>query len=41
MGRTFAWVGNFRRLRVRDEWLIAVYAVFFTVACIFIGLGQL
>ncbi|MCS7240791.1 MAG: transposase [Candidatus Bipolaricaulota bacterium] len=36
--RAFAWVGNFRQLRVCYAQLIAVYAAFFTVACILIGL---
>lgn len=32
--RTSAWVGNFRRLLVRCERLISMYAALFTVACI-------
>lgn len=36
--RTFAWVGNFRRLLVRYERQISVYAGFLTVACILICL---
>jgi putative transposase len=31
--RTFAWVGNFRRLVVRYERLITPYAGFFHLAC--------
>jgi len=36
--RTFAWVGNFRRLLVRYERLISMYTAFFSVACILICL---
>lgn len=39
--RTFAWVGNFRRLVVRYERLISVYAAFLMVACILICLRTL
>ena len=38
--RTFAWLGNFRRLVVRYERLITVYAGFFHLACIIIALRQ-
>jgi transposase len=31
--RTFAWLGHFRRLVVRYERLITVYAGFFHLAC--------
>jgi transposase len=34
--RTFAWLGNFRRLVVRYERHIAVYRAFFYLACIMI-----
>jgi transposase len=39
--RTFAWIGNFRRLVVRYEKLITVYSAFFHIACIIITLRQL
>lgn len=39
--RTFAWIGNFRRLVVRWERLISVYRAFFHLACIIITLRQL
>ncbi len=32
--RTFAWLGNFRRLVVRYEHRLSVYQAFFTIACI-------
>ena len=38
--RTFAWMGNFRRLVVRYERLITVYLGFFHLACIIIALRQ-
>ena len=38
--RTFAWLGNFRRLVVRYERLITVYLAFFHLACIIIVLRQ-
>jgi transposase len=38
--RTFAWLGNFRRLLVRYERLITVYLGFFHLACIIIALRQ-
>jgi len=38
--RTFAWMGNFRRLVVRYERLLSVYLAFFHVACIIIALRQ-
>jgi transposase len=38
--RTFAWLGNFRRLVVRYERLITVYLAFFHLACIIIALSQ-
>jgi transposase len=31
--RTFAWLGHFRRLIVRYEYLIVTYAGFFHIAC--------
>lgn len=34
--RTFAWLGNFRRLAVRYDRLITVYRPFFHVACLLI-----
>jgi len=36
--RTFAWLGNFRRLIVRHERRIEVYRAFFHLACIMIVL---
>jgi transposase len=41
MERTFAWLGNFRRLVVRWERHISVYRAFFLVACLIITLRQL
>ena len=38
MERTFAWLGNYRRLVVRYETKLNVYSVFFHVACIMIVL---
>lgn len=39
--RTFAWLGNFRRLLVRHERLITVYSAFFHPACLLITLRHL
>jgi transposase len=39
--RTFAWLGNFRRLVVRYERLLKMYRAFFHVACLLITLRQL
>jgi transposase len=39
--RTFAWLGNFRRLVVRWERHITIYRAFFHVACLLITLRQL
>jgi len=39
--RTFAWLGNFRRLVVRYDRLISIYQGFFHLACIVITLRQL
>jgi len=39
--RTFAWLGNFRRLLVRHENQITMYRAFFHVACLLIVLRQL
>jgi transposase len=39
--RTFAWIGNFRRLVVRYERNITMYQAFFHVACLIITLRQL
>ena len=39
--RTFAWLGNFRRLLVRYERHIKMYEAFFHVACLLITLGYL
>jgi len=38
--RTFAWLGNFRRLLVRHERLIEVYRAFFHIACLMIVLKR-
>jgi transposase len=38
--RTFAWLGNFRRLIVRYERSLTVYLGFFHLACIIIALRQ-
>lgn len=39
--RTFAWIGNFRRLVVRWERLVAIYRAFFHLACLWITLRKL
>lgn len=39
--RTFAWLGNFRRLVVRYERELNVYRAFFHLACLLITLRQL
>ena len=39
--RTFAWLGNFRRLLVRWEHHITMYSAFFHVACLLITLKKL
>jgi transposase len=39
--RTFAWLGNFRRLVVRYERNLAMYRAFFHVACLVITLRKL
>jgi len=39
--RTFAWLGNFRRLLVRWERHVTMYQAFFHVACLLITLRQL
>jgi transposase len=36
--RTFAWLGNFRRLLVRHERRLEIYKAFFHIACIMIAL---
>jgi len=38
--RTFAWLGNFRRLLVRHERLIEIYRAFFHIACLLIVLKR-
>ena len=38
--RTFAWLGNFRRLVVRYERSIVMYSAFFHLACLIITLRQ-
>ena len=38
--RTFAWLGNYRRLLVRHEHLIEVYRAFFHLACFIIVLNR-
>ena len=39
--RTFAWLGNFRRLVVRYERHLSMYNAFFRVACLIIALRHL
>jgi transposase len=39
--RTFAWLGNYRRLVVRYERKLEMYQAFFHVACLMITLRQL
>jgi len=39
--RTFAWLGNFRRLSVRYEHQIKLYEAFFHLACLIITLRHL
>jgi transposase len=39
--RTFAWLGNFRRLVVRYDRDLSSYQAFFHVACLLITLRQL
>ena len=40
VARTFAWVGHFRRLVVRDERWITTYAGFFHLACALLTLRR-
>jgi len=39
--RTFAWMGNFRRLVVRYERKLQIYSAFFHLACLMIVLKRL
>ena len=39
--RTFAWLGNFRRLVVRWERHLTMYLAFFHLACVLITLNRL
>lgn len=39
--RTFAWLGNFRRLVVRWERKLSSYQAFFNIACMMIVLNKL
>ena len=39
--RTFAWLGNYRRLVVRWDRSIVSYRAFFHIACIMITMGKL
>src|SRR5690554_7072116 len=39
--RTFAWLGNFRRLVVRWERNVSIYRAFFNIACMLITLNKL
>ena len=41
MERTFAWLGNFRRLVVRRERLAMMHEAFCILACIIICLREL
>ena len=34
--RLFAWLGNWRRLLVRHEWILTLYSGFFKIACLMI-----
>jgi transposase len=38
--RTFAWLGQFRRLLVRHEYLLTTYRAFFYLACLWITLTR-
>ena len=39
--RTFAWLGNFRRLLVRYDYHLEIYQAFFHLACLIITLRHL
>ena len=39
--RTFAWLGNFRRLLVRHDYHLQMYEAFFHLACLIITLRHL
>ncbi len=39
--RTFAWLGNFRRLLVRYDYHLQMYEAFFHIACLIITLRYL
>ena len=39
--RTFAWLGNFRRLLVRHDYHLHMYEAFFHIACLIITLRYL
>lgn len=39
--RTFAWLGNFRRLLVRYDYHLEIYQAFFHVACLIVTLRHL
>ena len=41
MERTFAWLGNFRRMVVRYERYLTIYRAFYHVACLLVTLRQL
>lgn len=41
MERSFAWLGNFRRLLIRWEHLCGVYTSFFTVAVLYLCLRRI
>jgi transposase len=38
--RTHAWLGQFRRLRVRHEYLLSTYRAFFSLACFWVTLRR-
>lgn len=38
--RTFAWLGNFRRLVVRWDRSLTIYRAFFYIACLIIALSS-
>ena len=39
--RTFAWLGNFRRLLVRYDYHLEIYQAFFHIACLIVTLRHL
>jgi len=39
--RTFAWLGNFRRLLIRYDYHLEIYQAFFHIACLIVTLRHL